>query len=61
MIGQNDDSIRGRASAERDRRGGCRNRGPRERVPPWGVTLVPLADVVAIGLMGYGGDRWIRA
>jgi len=25
------------------------------------VALVPLADIAAIGLMGYGGDRWIRA
>jgi two-component system phosphate regulon sensor histidine kinase PhoR len=28
---------------------------PWQRVPPWGVALVPLADIVAIGLMGYGG------
>lgn len=32
----------------------------RGSVPPWGA-LVPLADIVAIGQMGYGGDRWIRA
>jgi two-component system phosphate regulon sensor histidine kinase PhoR len=28
---------------------------PWRRVPPWAVALVPLADIVAIGLMGYGG------